>query len=71
VVIQTGLADREFSQVLLADGGFKHGTHLSFDTKNNHPLPNMTAVLSSRSPLPSAVFFSFRSKSATASICRS
>ena len=27
--------------VLLAGGGFKHGTHLSFDTKNNYPLPNL------------------------------
>ena len=27
--------------VLLAGGGFKHGQHLAFDTKNNYPLPNL------------------------------
>jgi hypothetical protein len=27
--------------VLLAGGGFKHGLHLAFDTKNNYPLPRL------------------------------
>ncbi len=27
--------------VLLAGGGFKHGQHLAFDTKSNHPLGNL------------------------------
>jgi hypothetical protein len=27
--------------VLLAGGGFKHGQHLAFDTKNNYPLPRL------------------------------
>lgn len=27
--------------VLLAGGGFKHGQHLVFDTKNNYPLSNL------------------------------
>ena len=27
--------------VLLAGGGFKHGQHLAFDTKNNYPLSNV------------------------------
>ena len=27
--------------VLLAGGGFRHGQHLAFDTKNNYPLSNL------------------------------
>jgi len=27
--------------VLLAGGGFKHGQHLAYDTKNNYPLPKL------------------------------
>jgi hypothetical protein len=27
--------------VLLAGGGFRHGSHLAFDPKRNHPLPNL------------------------------
>lgn len=27
--------------ILLAGGGFRHGQHLAFDTKNNYPLPNL------------------------------
>jgi hypothetical protein len=27
--------------ILLAGGGWKHGQHLAFDTKNNYPLPNL------------------------------
>lgn len=31
--------------VLLAGGGFKHGQHLAFDTKNNYPLTNLYVSL--------------------------
>ena len=27
--------------VLFAGGGFRHGHHLAFDQKKNHPLPNL------------------------------
>jgi hypothetical protein len=27
--------------VLLAGGGFKHASHLAFDTQHNYPLPNL------------------------------
>ncbi len=27
--------------MLLAGGGFRHGQHLAFDTKNNYPLTNL------------------------------
>ena len=27
--------------VILAGGGYQHGQHLAFDTKNNYPLPNL------------------------------
>ncbi len=27
--------------ILFAGGGFRHGQHLAFDTKNNYPLPNL------------------------------
>lgn len=33
--------DNRNMPVLLAGGGFRHGQHLSFDSKNNYPLPNM------------------------------
>ena len=34
--------------VLLAGGGFRHGQHLSFDTDNNYPLPNLFVSLLQR-----------------------
>ncbi|MBI1372983.1 MAG: DUF1552 domain-containing protein [Phycisphaera sp.] len=34
--------------VLFAGGGFKHGQHLAFDTKNNYPLPNLYVSLLQR-----------------------
>lgn len=34
--------------VLLAGGGFKHGQHLAFDTKNNYPLTNLYVSLLQR-----------------------
>lgn len=33
--------DNRNMPVLLAGGGFQHGRHLGFDTKNNYPLPNL------------------------------
>jgi len=33
--------DNRNMPVLLAGGGFKHGSHLAFDQQKNHPLPNM------------------------------
>ncbi len=33
--------DNKNMPVLFAGGGFKHGQHLAFDPKNNHPLPNL------------------------------
>jgi hypothetical protein len=38
----TGAQLRErFDAVVLAGGGFRHGSHLAFDHKANHPLPNL------------------------------
>jgi len=34
--------------ILLAGGGFKHGQHLTFDTQNNYPLPNLFVSLMQR-----------------------
>lgn len=33
--------DNKNMPVLFAGGGFRHGQHLAFDTKNNYPLPNL------------------------------
>jgi len=33
--------DNRNMPVLLAGGGFKHGSHLAFDHEKNHPLPNL------------------------------
>jgi len=33
--------DNRNMPLLFAGGGFKHGQHLAFDQKNNHPLPNL------------------------------
>ncbi|MFN7561415.1 MAG: hypothetical protein ACK5TH_06520, partial [Prosthecobacter sp.] len=33
--------DNKNMPVLFAGGGFKHGQHLSFDQKDNYPLPNL------------------------------
>lgn len=37
--------------VLLAGGGFRHGSHLAFDQKNNHPLPNLFVSVLQRTGL--------------------
>lgn len=33
--------DNRNMPVLLAGGGFRHGQHLAFDSRNNYPLPNL------------------------------
>jgi hypothetical protein len=33
--------DNKNMPVLFAGGGFRHGSHLAFDPKDNHPLPNL------------------------------
>ena len=38
--------------ILVAGGGFKHGQHLAFDTKNNYPLSNLYVSLLQRMGLP-------------------
>ncbi|HEX4792432.1 MAG TPA: DUF1552 domain-containing protein [Humisphaera sp.] len=43
---------------LLAGGGFKHGQHLAFDTKNNYPLTNLHVSLLQRLGIEAAGFSS-------------
>ncbi len=38
--------------VLFAGGGFRHGSHLAFDTANNYPLPNLFVSMLQRLGLP-------------------
>ena len=38
--------------VLFAGGGFRHGSHLAFDTQNNYPLPNLFVSMLQRMNLP-------------------
>ncbi len=38
--------------VLFAGGGFRHGSHLAFDTNNNYPLPNLFVSMLQRMNLP-------------------
>jgi hypothetical protein len=42
--------------ILLAGGGFQHGQHLAFDTKNNTPLCNLYVSMLQRLDLPIASF---------------
>ena len=44
--------------VLLAGGGFKHGQHLAFDTKNNYPLANLYVSMLQRLGLETNKFAS-------------
>ncbi len=37
--------------VVLAGGGFRHGSHLAFDPKHNHPLPNLFLSILQRTGL--------------------
>jgi hypothetical protein len=34
--------------ILLAGGGYKHGAHVAFDAKNNHPLPKLFVSMAQR-----------------------
>jgi hypothetical protein len=43
---------------LLAGGGFRHGQHLEFDTKQNYPLPNLFVSLLQRMGIPEDKFAS-------------
>ena len=42
--------------VLVAGGGFKHGQHLAFDTKNNYPLTNLYVTMLQRLGIPAGEF---------------
>ncbi len=42
--------------VLVAGGGFRHGSHLAFDQKNNHPLPNLFVSVLQRTGLQTESF---------------
>jgi hypothetical protein len=42
--------------VLLAGGGFRHGSHLAFDQKKNHPLPNLFVSVLQRTGLETDLF---------------
>ncbi len=42
--------------VLLAGGGFKHGQHLAFDTKNNYPLTNLYLTMLHRLGIETSEF---------------
>jgi hypothetical protein len=44
--------------VLLAGGGFKHGQHLAFDRKHNHPLSNLYVSLIQRMGIKAGSFSS-------------
>ena len=44
--------DNRNMPVLLAGGGFRHGQHLAFDRKQNHPLPNLFLSVLQQTGLP-------------------
>jgi hypothetical protein len=44
--------DNRNMPVLLAGGGFRHGQHLAFDPKQNHPLPNLFLSVLQQTGLP-------------------
>jgi len=44
--------DNRNMPVLLAGGGFRHGQHLAFDRKQNHPLPNLYLSVLQQTGLP-------------------
>ena len=41
---------------LLMGGGFKHGQHLAFDTKNNYPLTNLYVTMLQRLGIETSEF---------------
>ena len=44
--------------LLVAGGGWKHGRHLAFDRKNNHPLANLYLAMLQRMGLETERFSS-------------
>jgi len=44
--------------VLLAGGGFKHGSHLAFDRKKNYPLTNLYVSMLQRLGIETSQFSS-------------
>lgn len=42
--------------IVLAGGGFRHGQHISFDTTNNYPLPNLFVSILERMGIESNIF---------------
>ncbi|MEZ5952301.1 MAG: hypothetical protein R3C12_24545 [Planctomycetaceae bacterium] len=50
--------DNRNMPVLFAGGGFRHGQHLAFDTKNNYPLPNLFVSLLQRQGFETDQFMS-------------
>ena len=44
--------DNRNMPVVLAGGGFRHGQHLAFDRKRNHPLPNLYLSVLRQTGLP-------------------
>ena len=44
--------DNRNMPVVLAGGGFRHGQHLEFDRKRNHPLPNLYLSVLQQTGLP-------------------
>jgi hypothetical protein len=50
--------DTKNMPVVLAGGGFRHGQHLTFDRKNNYPLPNLYVSLLQRMGLETDRFMS-------------
>ncbi len=48
--------DNRNMPVLLAGGGFRHGSHLAFDQQKNHPLPNLFVSVLQQTGLESEAF---------------
>jgi hypothetical protein len=48
--------DNRNMPVLVAGGSFRHGSHLAFDQKNNHPLPNLFVSVLQRTGLDAESF---------------
>jgi hypothetical protein len=42
--------------IILAGGGFKHGQHLTFDDRNNYPLPNLFVSMLQRLGIEASSF---------------
>ena len=50
--------DNKNLPIVLAGGGYKHGQHLAFDRKQNHPLPNLFVTMLQRLGLETDKFAS-------------